>query len=843
MLRLLRLSLAVMVFCSTASAQCPTGFSSAQLNWDAMEFLRTGGSFSGYITNAQAATQYFAFATQKVTVTHNFTGGNNLGVSTAHNAEAGATGKGSDIRFLGNGAITFTFQSPVQNVTFSLFDIDVNQRVEVSALSAVSMTRVTTSTLTVSNNNTFTARVDASASATALTSENGTVNVSIAGPVSSFTITTTNTGVVTGGNASGREDGSIFISDVNACTTAAAFPTNYYAVSKPWDGQPGYVLSVVNNMVLQTNPATGKSKLVFSDPTGNNINSMAYDPYNFVIYYCYSLTASPAANKAVKKYDMNTGTLSTFIADVTTLGIPAYESGVESGAAGFYNGSLYLGVEGYASGGSGSLGRKSIVWRIDIANGTPATAIQAYAAIADDGVNAGILHDWSDIGLNNGVLYDFDGAADDPDVFQYNMYTGALTRVTPVSTWVPRQICVDWAGTIYNLDGTIAPYTGGTNITTAAQKTLFSTTTTIPATGSWGDAAEAFKPKGDLGDAPASYDPVANGPAVHEVNTSLRLGATITSEWAKITSLFATGDNDDGLPTPSIVINNSNYLTSVNVFNNTGAAATVCAWVDFNNNGLFDASEGISVNVPSSASTQTVQLFWPNPTTSLSPYSYTFVRIRITSAANGMTTSNATGWFEDGEVEDYRVQVNAYALPSMLVQFDARKQDVRKGLVSWTISDEIAGTRYLLQHSRDGRRWSDLQQSAAAGAATTRSYSYLHGQPAEGVNYYRLQVQRPGGAPQWSSIRELRFDSDNNFLISPNPARSSVTLQVAGLEGPAMCRVYATSGALVLERRLQLQAGGSSHEIPLPESLPDATYIVELRSASGRLVRPLVVRR
>ncbi|TCJ18823.1 T9SS type A sorting domain-containing protein [Flaviaesturariibacter flavus] len=843
MLRLLRLTLAVMVFSSAASAQCPAGFSSAQINWDALEFLRTGGSFSGYVTNAQAATQYIAFATQKVTVTHNFTGGNNLGVSTAHTAETNATGKGSDLRFLGNGAITFTFESPVQNVRFSLFDIDVNQRVEVSALAAVSMTRVTTTTLTLTNNNTTVARVDANATATALTSENGTVNVSIAGPVSSFTITTTNTGVVTSGNAAGREDGSIFISDINACTNAAAFPTNYYGTSKPWNNQPGYVLSVVNNKILQTDPATGKSKLIFADPTGNNINSMAYDPYNYVIYYCYSLTGSPATNKSVKKYDITTGTLSTFISDITTLGVPVYESGVESGAAGFYNGSLYLGVEGYASGGSGSLGRKSIVWRIDISGGTPATAVQAYAAVADDGVTANILHDWSDIGLNNGVLYDFDGAAGDPDIYQYDMYSGSLTRITPSSNWVPRQICVDWAGTIYNLDGTIAPYTGGANITTASQKTITSTTTTIPSGGSWGDAAEAFKPKGDLGDAPSSYDPVANAPAVHEINTNLRLGATITSEWSKNTSLFAAGDNDDGMPTPSIVINNSNYLTDVNVFNNTGAPATVCAWVDFNNNGIFDASEGISVNVPSSASTQTVQLFWPNPTTTLAPYSYTFIRIRVTSAANGMTTANPTGWFDDGEVEDYRVQVNAYALPSMLVDFDARKHDVRKGLVTWKISDEVAGTRYLLQHSRDGRRWSDLQQSAATGTATTRTYSFLHSQPADGSNYYRLQVLRPGAAPQWSGIRELRFNDDNNFLLAPNPARGSVNLQVTGIEGPALCRVYAASGALVLERRIQLVAAGSTHNIPLPESLPEATYIVELRTESVRQVRTLVLRR
>jgi hypothetical protein len=850
MLRLLRVFLAVMVISGPAAAQCGTGYTQAQLNWDALEFLNTSNFYSGYVTTAMAATQNLYFASQKVTVTNGFAGAANQGINSKHTGETGAFGTGADLQFVGNGTITFTFPTAVQNVTFSLFDIDVSQRAAITAsngatAASINLATLTGTGLTITNNNTTTARVDASSAGQAATTNAGTVNVTIAGPITSFTITTSNTGTVTNGPAAGREDGSFWLSDISACTNVtSSYPDSYYSVSQPWTGQPGYVLVVVNNTIYQVSPGTGKAKAIFTDNGATNINSLAYDPYNHYIYYTYSLTGTPATDKAVKKYDYTTGTISTFIADVNTLGIPTYESGVESGSAAFYNGALYLGIEGYG-GTSSAVGRRSTVWRIDIdaTTGAATSATIAYGVPADDGSSTTNTHDWSDIGINNGILYDFDGAASAEDVYQFNLYTGALTRYTPTATFTPNQVAIDYNGVIYNVNSAIAKYNGTTGLTAGSTFTIAATG--LPAGGSYGDGGEAFKPKGDLGDAPATYDPVALSPAVHEVNSNLRLGATITSEYSKSTSALATGDADDGLPTPSIVINNSNYLTSVNVFNNTGASATVCAWVDFNNNGVFDPSEGVSTSVPSSSSTQTVQLFWPNPTTTLTPYSYTFIRIRVTSAVNGMTVNNPTGWFDDGEVEDYRVQVNAYALPSNLVRFDARRHDVRKGMLSWQVADELPGTRYAVQHSHDGHRWTDLQQQVPVSGtiAARHDYSLLDAQPFEGINYYRLQVLRPGGIPVWSSVRELYFNEDESFVLAPNPARGAVALQVRTEGGPALLRIYSAAGAIVYEQSLQLSPGGSTHSIPLPERLPAAAYIVELRTTTGRYTRPLAVQR
>ncbi|RYZ00617.1 MAG: hypothetical protein EOO11_00890 [Chitinophagaceae bacterium] len=844
MTRLLRL-LAVMVISLPAVAQCPTGYTSAQLNWDGMDFLKTGGGYSGYVTAAMAATQDFAFGTSKVTITHDFTGTNNGGISTVHTGELGANGTGADVQFLGNGSITITFGTAVQNTKFAIADIDRSQRVMVQAYNGttavnVALSTLSTSILTVSNNNSSNARVDASTSVVGNTATTGTVNVSVTAAITSVVITISNTGTVTSGPNNGQENGAVYLSDITACSNAPAFTTNYFQVAKPFTGQPGYVLVSANNMVYQVDVATGNAKYIFTDASNNNINSMAYDPVNKILYYTYSLTATPATDKKVMKYDFNNGTISTFIADVNTLGIPTYQPGVESGAAAFYDGALYLGIEGYTT-TTTTAGRKSIVWRIPVSStGVIGDVVQAYGMISDL-AGTGQVHDWGDIGINNGVIYDFDVSQNETNIVHYNMQTGAVTSYTP--TFTVNQTGIDYNGQIYNVGTTVAPYTGTTAVNNAQLKTIVGSPA-FPASVSIGDASEAFRPKADFGDAPSSYDPDANAPAVHEVTSTLRLGAATTDEWEKNTSLLATGDADDGLPTPTIVMNNSNFLTNVTVYNNTGAPATVVAWVDFNSNGTFEAGEGTTATVPSSTSVQVVDLFWSVPSNNLLPYSYTFLRIRVTSQANGLTTSKPTGFFANGEVEDYRVQVNAFSLPSDLLRFDAQKAPERRGRLSWDIADEVPGTVYTLLRSTDGHTWIELNRQAASAARQLGKYSYTDGRPEAGMNHYRLQIARPGGQVIMSNVRRLQFEADTRFVLAPNPAAFATQLLATM---PAASRgtltLYAPSGATVHEQVLSLPGGNSATPLHLPATLPAGTYFVEIRVGAARHTEQLLLRK
>ncbi|HUP13506.1 MAG TPA: hypothetical protein VM187_14880, partial [Niastella sp.] len=124
-------------------AQCTT----AALNWDALDFLQEGTN----VSNAIATNQKFAFGKDMLTITHNYSMANALGDNTTNTAETGSYGAGTDVQFKGNGTITLTFASPVQNVQFSMYDIDFGQKATITALNGATAQNVSIATIGTSN--------------------------------------------------------------------------------------------------------------------------------------------------------------------------------------------------------------------------------------------------------------------------------------------------------------------------------------------------------------------------------------------------------------------------------------------------------------------------------------------------------------------------------------------------------------------------------------------------------------------------------------------------------------------------------------------------------------------
>lgn len=836
-----------------AGAQCAADKNQATLNWDYLDYFRYTGSYStGYLTSlAQAQTQHFAFGTQRLTITNNYTAANIIGDTAIHTGEAGSFANGADIQFEGNGTITLSFEQEVENLRFSLYDIDLSQTVRFSAVNAVNaavnvslatvpVTTITplASILTIANNNTATAYAQASAITTALTSYTGTVNVTVTGLVKSITLTIVN---------SQTADDSFWISDISACTVGS-FPLNYYAVSRPFTGQPGYVLHAYDESIFATNPENGATKLLFTDAAGlGNINSMAYDPYGRILYYVYSLTSTGNA-RVLKKYDFNTKTLSTIIPDINSLGIPTATSGAESGAAAFYNGCLYLGIE--TSNSTRNTYREAVIWRIDFnAFNVPYRASQVFAVTID---GTRLMHDWSDFGINDGILYDFDGALTgttlENDIYHYNMMTGVTSNWHNPAGFTPGQVAVDWKGTMYNMhaSGTaVKPYIAAYNAdgTVGTRYNIPYTTFGYSSVPSLGDAAEAFRPNADFGDAPASYDPDPWSPALHEVTSNLKLGAVTDDEWNKTSSIDANADgsDEDGVVTVNIFKSSTGaYQLYVNVVNNTGAAATVAAWLDFNRDGIFQEAEGISKLVNSAASTQSVALGWTNITADLPAYVYTYLRVRITSAVNGMSTSTPTGYFPNGEVEDYYVLINQTPLETQLTDFTARKSGEHADM-QWRTTDEKEETLYQLERSSDGRSWTVINRQQATADNNTNTYYFTDLNPAA-TSFYRLMYRTPDGMDKYSSIHKIVFTQQEPVRLFPNPAFGEVTLQLWSVgRDMASVQIIDVSGNTVYARPVTLETGTNTLKLPL-QQLAAGVYTVRCTATKNQYAEKLVVR-
>ena len=116
-------------------------------------------------------------------------------------------------------------------------------------------------------------------------------------------------------------------------------------------------------------------------------------------------------------------------------------------------------------------------------------------------------------------------------------------------------------------------------------------------------------------------------------------------------------DDEDGVTTfPALADTTTSYSIDATVTNDTGDAANLIGWIDFDRNGAFDIDEAATVTVAASgAENGTKTLTWSiipsDITTGIS-----YARFRLTTDA-AITTGTPGGQADDGEVEDYQLTI------------------------------------------------------------------------------------------------------------------------------------------------------------------------------------------
>jgi hypothetical protein len=826
-------------------AQCTTGWSQAVINWEQMDYLTRNGTYSSFVTNPMRDTQYFAIGVNRVKI--QLFGITTNGENTTNTAETGSFGNGPDVEYGGTGSIVMSFDTVVRNLQFSLYDIDVNQRFTITARDAgnnpinITMTVLSGGIITITGSGTATAVAQANIGTAADNDPRGTVNITIpGGALGVKTVTILSTGT----------SGNFWMSDMTACVYGA-FPLNYYVSQKPFTGQPAYyMVTPDNNSVYLFNPLTGVADWLFSELTSPWVNSLAYDHVNKIAYYMRDNPSPVGTNRMLKKYDFNTESSSIVVNDVTSLGIPLYDIVVESAGAAFYNGSLFLGIEGTNSGKNSA--RESIIWRIDFnAALQPVKVCQVFARPADNGSGT-LTHDWGDFTIKDGILYDFNtgNVGSTSQFVHHNMQSGATAFYGTNGNPAPIQAGQTWDGklywtggqspeggrvALYNENGTIGP------------KVTATATVCSPAwVGRAGDASDPFKPKSDFGDAPASYDPAAVDPATHEYNCNLRLGPTFDREWDKTSSAGATADgtDEDGIIIPNLLSPGViTYVQDVRVYNNMGTTARLVAWLDINANGLFEAGEGLSRTIPSSTALQTISLSWTGINVTLPAGSSTYLRIRVATNSS-LTTSTPNGWFANGEVEDYIVHVDVI-LPTKLTSFTAKNENDKRVLLDWTTENETNFKGFDIERTGDGITWTKIAFVPGANGMAVNEYSYYDNNPLQGTSRYRLKMVDQDGNFKYSWITTVEIDQTITGLkVLPNPVRSRATVQFNAMANErAEIQLINTDGKLMQSQAVICNGGYNQAVLTIPANYAPGVYIVRVTTASGQQQAKVLVER
>lgn len=89
----------------------------------------------------------------------------------------------------------------------------------------------------------------------------------------------------------------------------------------------------------------------------------------------------------------------------------------------------------------------------------------------------------------------------------------------------------------------------------------------------------------------------------------------------------------------------------------------------------------------------------------------------------------------------------------------------------FSTSSETNNDYFDIQHSTDGRTWSVIGQIEGQGTTNQPTeYAFLHENPANGQNYYRIKPVAYDGTPSYSNVVWAQYNGPKNTIIfHPNP--------------------------------------------------------------------------
>jgi hypothetical protein len=170
----------------------------------------------------------------------------------------------------------------------------------------------------------------------------------------------------------------------------------------------------------------------------------------------------------------------------------------------------------------------------------------------------------------------------------------------------------------------------------------------------------------------------------------------------------------------------------------------------------------------------------------------------------GTTSSSATSLTYTGYMgsfSPFSILEGSSSLPVNWLSFTAQKQN-STALLNWSTASEQGAESYTVQHSTDGINWNPIGIKAAAGnSSVIQQYSFIHSDPAAGINYYRLIQRDIVGKENQSKIVSVYFDNlAKPMTIYPNPVSNGML--IIKLTKPATVKIFNSVGALMLQKNV-----------------------------------------
>lgn len=169
---------------------------------------------------------------------------------------------------------------------------------------------------------------------------------------------------------------------------------------------------------------------------------------------------------------------------------------------------------------------------------------------------------------------------------------------------------------------------------------------------------------------------------------------------------------------------------------------------------------------------------------------------------------------------------SSIALPVNLLDFSVVKSGNTKALLNWNTAVESNLTNIAIEHSANGAVWQKIGSQQPKG--NNSQYSFLHNNPVNGLNLYRLLFTEMDGTMAYSPVKTQNFNNLNDYSIGlyPNPAIQTVQLSYTGtsLKG-ADLQIINSTGQIMLNQNITDNTNSISINI---RAIPNGFYVVRM---------------
>ncbi len=184
----------------------------------------------------------------------------------------------------------------------------------------------------------------------------------------------------------------------------------------------------------------------------------------------------------------------------------------------------------------------------------------------------------------------------------------------------------------------------------------------------------------------------------------------------------------------------------------------------------------------------------------------------------------------------------AAPLPVTLLNFNYQVQNCGVNL-EFATAQEANSKEFVIQNSTNGTSWKSIGSVTAKGNSSSLSnYSFVHPNPVNGKNYYRLIAVDRDGMSKYSDILTTTINCvKNDIFVHPNPFVNSINIDfTATRNGLAKISIHDNAGRLMMQMNKSVLSGSNTIHLNGLERLLKGVYILTVKTDDAEINQKLL---